>query len=51
MRKVSAGSVNKILLMLAQSLYVVQYKRNTLTSTYDFLLAIESYYYRHFTII
>ena len=30
MRKVSVGSVNKILLILAQSLYVIYYKRNTL---------------------
>ena len=36
--------------MLAQSLYVVQYKRNTLTSTNDFLVTIESYYCRNFTI-
>ena len=38
MCKVSVGSVSKILLMLTQILYVVQYKRSTLTSTDDFLL-------------
>ena len=50
MCKVSVGSVSKILLMLTQSLYVVEYKRSTLTSTDDFLATTESYYYRHFTI-
>ena len=38
MCKVSVGSVSKILLMLTQSLYLVQYKRSTLTSTDDFLV-------------
>ena len=38
MSKVSVGSVSKILLMLTKILYVVQYKRSTLTSTDDFLL-------------
>ena len=37
MRKVSVGSVNEILLILAQSLYVLYYKRNTLTSKLDLL--------------
>ena len=53
MRKVSVGSVNNILLILAQSLYYVVYYKgnNTLTSTSDFLVTIESYcYHRHFTI-
>ena len=50
MRKVRVGSVNKILLVLAQSLYVVQHKRNTLTSTNYFFVTVESYCYRHFTI-
>ena len=43
MRNASVGSVNKILLMLAQSLF----ECSTLTSTDDFLVTIESYYYRH----
>ena len=51
MCKVSVGSVSKILLVLTQSLYVVSYKRSTLASTDDFLVTIESYYYRHFTIM
>ena len=50
MCKVSVGSVSNILLMLTQSLYVVEYIRGTLTSTDDFLVTSESYYYRHFTI-
>ena len=37
MSKVSVGSVNKILLILAQSLYVLYYKRNIFISTHDLL--------------
>ena len=37
MRKVSVGFINKLLLILAQSLYyVLYYKHNTLASTHDF---------------
>ena len=50
MHKVSIGSVGKIL-MLTQSLYVVQYKRSTLARTDDFLVTTESYYYGHFIIM
>ena len=37
MRKDSVGSVNEILLILAQGLCLFYYKRNTLTSTHDLL--------------
>ena len=37
MYKVSVGSVSKLLLMLTQILYVVEYKRSTHTSADDFL--------------
>ena len=50
MCKVSVGSVSKILFILTQSLYVVQYKRSTLTNADDFLVTTESYYYRYSTI-
>ena len=37
MRKVRTGSVEIIILMLAQSLYILSYKRNLLTSTHGLL--------------
>ena len=37
MRKVSVDSVNKILSILAHSLYVLYYKDNVFTSTHDLL--------------
>ena len=51
MYKISVDFVSKIPLMLIQSLYVVQYKRSTLASTYDFFVTTESYYCRNFTVV
>ena len=51
MLTVSVGSVNKILLMLAQSLYVVLRQTQHTYKHNDFLVTTNSYYYRHFTII
>ena len=40
MSKASDGSICKILMILAQSLYVFYYKRNTLTSTHYLLVTL-----------